>query len=168
MPFELSIVTPQGESYHGSVESVVLPGSEGAFGVLPAHERFLTPLRIGAVEIRTGAETLYAAIADGFAEVGAGRVVVLVEGCELAHEIDVARAELDRDRAREGLAEAGVPVTVEADVSFGHRLAKWKHLVDEHDASLLVMNAKDEDQDAMHGLAHPIAIEMRQVPRLML
>lgn len=69
---------------------------------------------------------------------------------------------------REGLAEAGVPVTVEADVSFGHRLAKWKHLVDEHDASLLVMNAKDEDQDAMHGLAHPIAIEMRQVPLLML
>ena len=105
MPVELSIVTPQGESYHGSVESVVLPGSEGDFGVLPAHERFLTPLRIGAVEIRTGAETLYAAIADGFAEVGEGRVVVLVEGCELAHEIDVARAELDRDRAREGLAE---------------------------------------------------------------
>ena len=105
MPFELSIVTPQGESYQGSVESVVLPGSEGDFGVLPAHERFLTPLRIGAVEIRTGAETLYAAIADGFAEVGEGRVVVLVEGCELAHEIDVARAELDRDRAREGLAE---------------------------------------------------------------
>ena len=105
MPFELSIVTPQGESYQGSVESVVLPGSEGDFGGLPAHERFLTPLRIGAVEIRTGAETLYAAIADGFAEVGEGRVVVLVEGCELAHEIDVARAELDRDRAREGLAE---------------------------------------------------------------
>ena len=105
MPFELSIVTPQGESYQGSVESVVLPGSEGDFGVLPAHEHFLTPLRIGAVEIRTGKETLYAAIADGFAEVGEGRVVVLVEGCELAHEIDAARAELDRDRAREGLAE---------------------------------------------------------------
>ena len=105
MPFELSIVTPQGESYQGSVESVVLPGSEGDFGVLPAHERFLTPLRIGAVEIRTTSETLYAALADGFAEVGEGRVVVLVEGCELAHEIDKARAELDRDRAREGLAE---------------------------------------------------------------
>ncbi len=69
---------------------------------------------------------------------------------------------------REALGEAGVPVTVEADVGFGHRLAKWKHLVDEHHASLLVMNAKDEDQDAMHGLAHPIAIEMRQVPLLML
>lgn len=103
MPFELSIVTPQGEVYHGPVESVVLPGSEGDFGVLPEHERFLSPLRIGALEIRTAAEELNAAIAEGFAEVGGGRVVVLVESCELADEIDVARAELDRDRAREGL-----------------------------------------------------------------
>ena len=29
MPIELVIVTPQGESFRGSVESVVLPGSEG-------------------------------------------------------------------------------------------------------------------------------------------
>jgi len=104
MPFELSIVTPQGQSYHGKVDSVVLPGSEGDFGVLPDHQRFLSPLRIGAVEIHTPTEALRAAVAEGFAEVGEGRVVVLVESCELAHEIDVARAELDRDRAREGLA----------------------------------------------------------------
>jgi len=103
MPFELSIVTPQGESYHGPVDSVVLPGSEGDFGVLPEHERFLSPLRIGALEIQTATEHLHAAIADGFAEVGDGRVVVLVESCELADEIDAARAELDRERAREGL-----------------------------------------------------------------
>ena len=105
MPFELSIVTPQGESYNGSVDSVVLPGSEGDFGVLSEHERFLSPLRIGAVEIQTPTERLYAAVAEGFAEVGEGRVVVLVESCELADQIDIARAELDRDRAREGLAE---------------------------------------------------------------
>ena len=85
------------------MDSVVLPGSEGDFGVFPEHERFLSPLRIGAMEIHTPTERLYAAIAEGFAEVGGGRVVVLVESCELAHEIDVALAELDRDRAREGL-----------------------------------------------------------------
>ena len=72
------------------------------------------------------------------------------------------------ESCQEALAEAGVPVTIEADVGFGHRLTTWKRLVDAHEASLLVMNTKDEDQDAMHGLAHPIAIEMRQVPLLML
>ena len=52
MPFDLTIVTPEGEAYRGSVERVVLPGSEGEFGVLANHERFLSPLRVGPVEIR--------------------------------------------------------------------------------------------------------------------
>ncbi len=105
MPFELTIVTPQGEAYHGEVERVVLPGSEGDFGVLPDHERFLTPLRVGEVEITSRGEKLYAAIADGFAEVQGEQVAVLVESCELAADIDVARAERARDRAEQQLAQ---------------------------------------------------------------
>lgn len=107
MPFELRIVTPQGEVYGGRVESVVLPGSEGQFGVLENHERFLTPLEIGEVEIHTAGELIYAAIAGGFAEVRGERVSVLVESCELAAEIDLARAELARDRAAQGLEQLG-------------------------------------------------------------
>jgi F-type H+-transporting ATPase subunit epsilon len=92
MPFELTIVTPEGEAYQGSVERVVLPGSEGEFGVLTNHERFLAPLRVGAVEILTGEGSLYAAVADGFAEIDGESVTVLVDSCELEHEIDAARA----------------------------------------------------------------------------
>ena len=109
MPFELSIVTPDGEGYRGPVDSVVLPGSEGEFSVLPSHERFLTPLRVGEVEIRTSAERLFAAISTGFAEVTGEEVAVMVESCEFAQEIDVARAELARNRAEQGLAELGDP-----------------------------------------------------------
>ena len=105
MPFQLTIVTPQGEAYHGEADRVVLPGSEGDFGVLPDHERFLTPLRVGEVEITSGGETLYAAIADGFAAVQGEQVAVLVESCELAANIDVARAEHARDRAEQQLAQ---------------------------------------------------------------
>ncbi|HEY5656623.1 MAG TPA: ATP synthase F1 subunit epsilon [Myxococcota bacterium] len=104
MPFDLTIVTPRGEAYRGPAERVILPGAEGQFGVLTGHERFLTPLNIGAVEIHTNGEALWAAIADGFAEVTGEQVTVLVESCELAEQIDVARAELARDRARERLA----------------------------------------------------------------
>jgi F-type H+-transporting ATPase subunit epsilon len=109
VPFDLSIVTPDGESYHGPVDSVVLPGSEGEFAVLPSHERFLTPLRVGEVEIRTSTDRLYAAIAAGFAAVTGEEVAVMVESCEFAQEIDVARAELARSRAEQGLAELGDP-----------------------------------------------------------
>lgn len=105
MPFQLTIVTPQGEAYHGEADRVVLPGSEGDFGVLPDHERFLTPLSVGEVEISSGGEMLYAAIADGFAEVQGEQVAVLVESCELAANIDVARAEHARDRAEQQLAQ---------------------------------------------------------------
>ena len=103
MPFELTIVTPHGEAYRGPVDRVVLPGTEGDFGVLPEHERFLTPLRVGSVEIGTGGQTPFAAIADGFAEVSGEHVAVLVDSCELASDIDTARAELARDRAAQGL-----------------------------------------------------------------
>jgi F-type H+-transporting ATPase subunit epsilon len=104
VPLELTIVTPQGEAYRGPVERVILPGSEGEFGVLAGHERFLTPLQIGAVEIRSEGEELWAAVAEGFAEVTGEAVTVLVESCELAGEIDAARAEHARERAEQGLA----------------------------------------------------------------
>jgi F-type H+-transporting ATPase subunit epsilon len=104
MAFDLNIVTPEGEAYRGPVEAVVLPGSEGEFGALPEHERFLTPLRLGAVEIRTAGETLWAAIADGFAEVTGEQVTVLVESCELSSDIDAASAEAELREAEQGLA----------------------------------------------------------------
>ena len=105
MPFELEIVTPQGQAFRGTADRVVLPGSEGEFGVLPDHERFLTPLRTGEVEISSDGRTLYAAIAEGFAEVQGDQVAVLVESCELATEVDVARAERARERAEQQLAQ---------------------------------------------------------------
>jgi len=100
---ELVIVTPEGEAFRDTVEQVVFPGSEGEFGVLAGHERFLTELDIGEVAIVQGRETRLAAISGGFADVGAEQVVALVETCELAEDIDVARAEAARDRAREAL-----------------------------------------------------------------
>ena len=47
MAISLTVVTPEGQAFHGEAEAVVLPGSEGEFGVLPGHEAFLSALRIG-------------------------------------------------------------------------------------------------------------------------
>jgi len=57
------------------------------------------------VEIRVGDETVWAAIDSGFAEVQGDRVTVLVDCCDLANDIDTARAELARDRAEQGLRQ---------------------------------------------------------------
>ncbi len=106
MPFELTIVTPAGEAYQGSVEQVVLPGAEGEFGVLASHERFLSPLKVGQVEIVTPDGPLYAAIRGGFAEVSGEEVTVLVDTCALSHEIDTTQADAEVQAAMQALERA--------------------------------------------------------------
>ena len=51
MAIELVVVTPEGEALSETVQQVVLPGEAGEFGVLESHERFLTPLQLGPMEI---------------------------------------------------------------------------------------------------------------------
>jgi F-type H+-transporting ATPase subunit epsilon len=105
MSFHLTVVTPEGEAFDKPVDSVVLPGSEGEFGVLAGHEPFMTGLRAGTLRIQTGGEELVAAVGRGFAEVHEDQVSVLVGSCEFAHEIDRSRAEIARDRALSQLKE---------------------------------------------------------------
>ena len=69
---------------------------------------------------------------------------------------------------RRALEADGVSLKVQAHVAMGHRLGDYKRLVQENEAGLLVLNTRDEDQLAMHGLAYPLAVELRDVPMLML
>jgi len=102
---ELQIVTPSGEAFSDTVETVVLPGSEGRFGVLERHARFLAPLRPGAVEIHTGRGREWAAVSDGFADVSPERVTVLVDRCQLAADVDTAAASERRSELQSELAQ---------------------------------------------------------------
>lgn len=69
---------------------------------------------------------------------------------------------------RDVLADEGLPITVEEVVTIGHRLRDYKKLIEEHEVDLLVLNTKDEDQLAMHGLAYPLAVELRRTPLVLL
>ena len=93
MALELIVVTPTGEKLSEQIEQVVLPGEAGDFGVLESHERFLTPLQLGPMQIIGEAGTEWAAISSGFAEVDGSRVVVLVDSCTFADKIDRDAAE---------------------------------------------------------------------------
>ena len=105
MAFELVVVTPEGQAFRDTVESVVLPGTEGYFGVLDGHEPFLTGLQIGVMEIEQGDTTLHAALSTGFADVTSDLVTVMVGSCEFAHDIDMERATTARERAQRQLEE---------------------------------------------------------------
>ncbi len=58
--------------------------------------------------------------------------------------------------------------TVTSEVKLGHLLPAYSGLVTDHGADLLVLNTKDDDQLAIHGLAYPLMVELRQVPMLLL
>lgn len=93
-------------------------------------------------------------------------------------DTDLARTEIRRRLLKEPhdyigscaevLAAAGMDTTVAEIVTLGHRLSTYTQLVEEHNVDLLVMHTKDEDQLAMHGLAYPLAVELRATPMLML
>lgn len=68
----------------------------------------------------------------------------------------------------EVLQSHGLTVKLHAHVMMGHRLRDYRSLIDQHRTDLLVLNTKDQDQQAMHGLAYPIAVEFRDIPLLML
>ena len=107
MAIALAIVTPSGQAFDGEAERVVLPGAEGEFAVLEQHERFLAPLRPGVLAIHSAGGVEWAAVSDGFADVSAEQVVVLVDSCESAEEIDAAEAERERSAAAAALEELG-------------------------------------------------------------
>lgn len=104
MSLELVVVTPEGEALSEVVEQVVLPGEAGDFGVLESHERFLTPLIPGAMEVQSAGSSRWAALSSGFAEVDGSRVVVLVDGCTMAGEIDRASVETEQAEAESALS----------------------------------------------------------------
>ncbi len=66
------------------------------------------------------------------------------------------------------LRDEGVPLAVEKLVTFGHHLSEYEKLIEEHKVDLLVLNTKDEGQLAMHGVAYALAVQLRQIPLLML
>lgn len=97
----LELATPTRMVVAETVDEVVVPGSEGYFGVLPGHAPLLATLGIGELTYRIGRDERHVAVAGGFAEVRNDKVIVLADTAELPQDIDRARAERARDRAEQ-------------------------------------------------------------------
>ncbi|PCJ19538.1 MAG: hypothetical protein COB02_07270 [Candidatus Cloacimonadota bacterium] len=50
---------------------------------------------------------------------------------------------------------------------FGTLISSINDYINQNQIDLLVINTKDQDQLAMHGLSYPLAVELRQIPILM-
>ncbi|MFH1476197.1 MAG: ATP synthase F1 subunit epsilon [Verrucomicrobiota bacterium] len=80
--FALEIMTPVRRVFAGEVESLVLPGAEGSFGVLAAHVPLMARLTAGRIMVRQGETEHYFNCGPGVADVDSKYVAVLVDSAE--------------------------------------------------------------------------------------
>ena len=100
----LELATPSRLVVSTEVDEVVVPGSQGYFGVLPGHAPLLATLGIGELSYRIGQEEYHVAVVGGFAEVRNDKVIILADTAETPADIDRTRAERSRERAEARLA----------------------------------------------------------------
>ena len=81
MALHCELVTPAKLVRSEDVHMVVVPGSEGEFGVLEGHAPFMSTIRDGAVQVYKTATSAPESIMvqGGFAEVGDNGLTVLAE-----------------------------------------------------------------------------------------
>jgi F-type H+-transporting ATPase subunit epsilon len=86
MPLHFELVTPERLVRSEEVHMVVVPGSEGEFGVLEGHAPFMSTLRNGDIAVyrSAGAEPERIAVEGGFAEVSDRGLTVLAERADAA------------------------------------------------------------------------------------
>ncbi|BCX78948.1 ATP synthase F1 subunit epsilon [Campylobacter sp. 19-13652] len=108
----LEIVTPEGLVFSGDVASVVLPGSDGEFGVLPRHAALISLLQAGVIDI-TGLENKrdVVAINWGYAEVDEHKVTVLADGAVYLHGSDDSELAINLTKAKELISAASSETT---------------------------------------------------------
>lgn len=105
---EFEITTPERTVLKTLVESATLPTQEGEITVLPGHVPLVANLVPGMVTLRVNGEDQYLACSGGFIEVQptgtGGRIIILADTAERAEELDMAKVEEARERARQALA----------------------------------------------------------------
>lgn len=101
----LEIVTPEREVFHAMVEEFTVPALIGSTGILYNHAPLITALNPGVLKYKKDGQVGYISVSRGFLEVCENEAEILVAGAELPEEIDHARAEAARDRAKNHLQQ---------------------------------------------------------------
>lgn len=103
--FHLEILAPGRKFYSGDVESVIVPGVEGEYGILADHLPVIIALKDGVLKIKEGSQFREAIVHKGFAQIEHKSVLIMSDAIEWPEEIDVNRAIAAKERAEERLRQ---------------------------------------------------------------
>ncbi|KAA0681934.1 F0F1 ATP synthase subunit epsilon [Roseomonas genomospecies 6] len=98
---EFELVSPEKLLTSQPVDMVVVPGSEGDFGVLAGHSPMISTVRPGVIDVYEADRVVDRVfVAGGFAEVTETRCTVLAEEA-------IAVAEIDRGKVEQQIRDLG-------------------------------------------------------------
>lgn len=97
---KFELVSPERLLLSAEVESVVVPGAEGDFTVLPGHSRLISTIRPGVISVmQAGRAADRIFVEGGFAE-------VTPQGCTVLAERATPVAEIAREQAAQAVQDA--------------------------------------------------------------
>ena len=101
-----ALVSPERELFHGDVDHVVVPGSEGEFGVSPNHAPVMSVVKAGALRVFSDGAERRIFVNGGFADVTPEGLTVLAEDAVDLADVDTAQLEQQIKDTQEDLRDA--------------------------------------------------------------
>jgi F-type H+-transporting ATPase subunit epsilon len=96
---KFKIVTPEKTVFEEKIDQLTLPTQEGEITVLPNHIPLIAVLQAGELVVKYGGEEIAMAVSGGMVEVRRNEITILADTAERAEEIDIARAEVAKQKA---------------------------------------------------------------------
>ena len=110
----LTITTPRGVKFVEKADMIIMRCIDGDLGVLPGHAPVTTALGDGILRIHNNGSTKKLAVFGGIAEIDNTEVKIFSTIAQLPEEIDLERAERDRQEAIETLREVTEEVHIQS------------------------------------------------------
>ncbi|MCR5474411.1 MAG: ATP synthase F1 subunit epsilon [Lachnospiraceae bacterium] len=102
--FDLHIIEADDDFYNGKCVSLVIPTTEGMYGIQAMHENLVAAIEIGVLKFTLPDGTRrHAAVSNGIVKVENNEVLILVESIEDPDDIDEARAREEEEMAKDVL-----------------------------------------------------------------
>jgi F-type H+-transporting ATPase subunit epsilon len=92
MTLTVRVIAPTKTIWDNQAEEVILPSTTGQLGILSGHAPLLTALGTGVMRVRVDKEWIPIALMEGFAEVEADEVTILVNDAEKGDTINSEEA----------------------------------------------------------------------------
>ena len=102
--FSLKLLAADKAFFDGECSSLIVPSADGQYGILANHCNAVIAVIPGIAEIKANGEETVAFVSSGIVKIEKGKVLMLVESCENAKDVNEAWAKNALKEAKDEIA----------------------------------------------------------------